>query len=122
MICSKGECKMNIEYCVDEIARYRKKKNSSSKSDRKSNHKHIYIESLFHVEGFCSVYIGEYCSICGKIGSLKHETIKDSRGYYIMLSDAEMREKYKAYDEFELENFIQKYIPIGEVENRGEDE
>lgn len=99
----------------NEIPVYKKRKESSvSHSKNKSKHKHVYMKSLFYVKGCSFIYLGEYCSICGKIGRLELPVEKDSLGYYTMLTDAQIHEKYKTYEEFELEDFTQKYIPIGE--------
>ena len=68
-----------LESHVDEPIRHRRKRPSDvSKSNRKSKHKHEYVECLLVTEegfaGHCSkmLFSGTYCEICGKIGDLKY--------------------------------------------------
>ena len=63
----------------DDISKYLKQKESNiSKSNRKSKHKHQYKECLiqfpiaFTGKTFINTKLYGYCSICGKIGSVKN--------------------------------------------------
>lgn len=95
-----------------EIPKYKKSKKSNiSKSNHKSKHKHQYEECLIQYD---STFVGKinrltgltgYCTICGKIGSVKngkYETElehlrKERQGdskFYVFISDEEIYERY----------------------------
>ena len=70
-----GDNKMSNNY-NDDITKYRKKKESNvSKSNKKSKHKHNYVECFiiydFPFNGKISkmINLSSYCDVCGKIGS-----------------------------------------------------
>ena len=96
----------------NEIPKYLKSTESDvSKSNRKSKHKHQYEECLIQYE---STFVGKtrrhtilnaYCTICGKIGSVKNgrceaelEHLRKSRQgnskSYVFISDEEIYERY----------------------------
>jgi hypothetical protein len=95
-----------------EIPKYKKSKKSNiSKSNHKSKHKHQYEECLIQYD---STFVGKinrhtgltgYCTICGKMGSVKNgkyeteleqlrkERQSDSK-FYVFISDEEIYERY----------------------------
>lgn len=98
-----------------EIPKYKKSKKSNiSKSNHKSKHKHQYEECLIHYD---STFVGKinrytrltgYCTICGKIGSVKNgkyeteldeleQLRKERQGdskFCVFISDEEIYERY----------------------------
>ena len=83
-----------------EIPKHRKKKQSStSKSGKKSKHKHEYKEVvLIHND---KPHWATVCKICGKIGDLH-------------FFEDEVFEKYKDLEKIEIESVFQKYVPISQ--------
>lgn len=95
-----------------DIPKYLKQtKSNTLKSNRKSKHKHQYEECLiqypiaFAGRTFISTKLYGYCSICGKIGSVKNgkykaelEQLKKSRqgnnNFLITISGEEIYERY----------------------------
>lgn len=96
----------------NETPKYFKQKESNiSKSNRKSKHKHHYKECLIQ---YPITFIGRthictrldgYCTICGKIGSVKNgkyeteleQLRKERQGdskFYVFISDEEIYERY----------------------------
>lgn len=96
----------------NEIPKYLKSTESNiSKSNRKSKHKHHYEECLIQYD---STFVGKinrhtgltrYCTICGKIGSVKNgkyeteleQLRKERQGdskFYVFISDEEIYERY----------------------------
>lgn len=73
----------NIE---NDISKYQKKKKSSTS---KSKHKNGYIDCLVIEENKHELlpYKGSYCKICGKIDSVKLETILEDECYRMLTSD-----------------------------------
>lgn len=61
---------------MDEIPKYRKRKQQKSKSSKRSDHKHVYEKSiLIHLSCFgdhaiTGFYWTTHCSVCGRIGDL----------------------------------------------------
>lgn len=103
---------MNVE--ENEVAKHIKKKESNtSKSCKKSKHKHVYKDCVFYPDnlGLENASIGTYCSICGKIGSVKHPTIKSDIGYRVLTADEVLKE-YEGLPVFELQDWFQKYVCI----------
>nr|DAG52820.1 MAG TPA: hypothetical protein [Caudoviricetes sp.] len=96
----------------NEIPKYKKKmKSNTSKSNRKSKHKHHYEECLIHYKfsfgnkNCIRTKLSSYCTICGKIGDRfkkDKSIVKDfcrkvdtSIGEcYAIISDEELYEKY----------------------------
>lgn len=95
-----------------EIPKYKKSKKSNiSKSNHKSKHKHQYEECLIQ---YYSTFVGKtnrytrltgYCTICGKIGSVKNgkyeteleQLRKERQGdskFVVFISDEEIYERY----------------------------
>ena len=95
-----------------EIPKYKKSKKSNiSKSNQKSKHKHQYEECLIQYD---SIFVGKinrhtrltgYCTICGKIGSVKNgkyeteleQLRKERQGdskFYVFISGEEIYERY----------------------------
>lgn len=96
----------------NEIPKYKKSKKSNiSKSNHKSKHKHQYEECLIQYD---STFVGKinrhtrltgYCTICGKIGSVKNGKYKaeleqleksrqDNSNFLIAISGEEIYERY----------------------------
>ena len=100
------------EHQDHDIPKYLKQTESNiSKSNRKSKHKHQYEECLiqypiaFAGRTFISTKLYGYCSICGKIGSVKNGKYKaeleqleklrqDNSNFLIAISDEEIYERY----------------------------
>ena len=82
----------------NEIPKHRKKKQSStSKSGKKSKHKHEYKEVvLIHND---KPHWATVCKICGKIGDLH-------------FFETEVLEKYKDLEKYYIDDIWQKYVPI----------
>ena len=103
-----------------ETPKYRKHKESNvSKGNRKSKHKHTYVPAIFHYlyvgplgNKHDNYAVGQYCSLCGKIGKYQKAFEKTPDGFYRRPSDEEILEKNKDLEIFEVENFFQKYINI----------
>lgn len=103
---------------ADETGRYKKRTASDvSKIKNKSKHKHQYINVLISVRPSNSLYIGEICTVCGKIKDLKLATSRieiNEKIYSRMLTDEETREKYKGLKEYHIDNLLQKYVKFEE--------
>ena len=96
----------------NEIPKHLKQKESNiSKSNRKSKHKHQYEECLiqypiaFAGRTFINTKLYGYCTICGKIGSVKNRKYKaeleqleksrqDNSNFLIAISGEEIYERY----------------------------
>ena len=114
--------KENIK--MDEVGKYHPKKQSNtSKSNKKSKHKHIYKACLFEDYSFerlePRLYIGTYCSVCGKIGNRTSPTIryydeKFGRNVIRMLNYEEIMTSYPDLPEFRLDDFFQKCVTLSE--------
>lgn len=121
---------MNKQYQTEnEIPKYLKQKESNtSKSNRKSKHKHQYKECLiqYHLSRSTQIYISlySYCTICGKIGDRFKEDksiVKDYRRTvdtpigkcYSLITDEELYEKY--HDKllvFFVKDILGKYVDL----------
>ena len=103
---------------TDETGKYKKHTDSDvSKSKNKSKRKHQYVNVLISVEPSNSLYVGEICTICGKIKDLRLTTGKTEINGKIccrMLTNEETREKYKGLREYHIDNFLQKYVKLEE--------
>lgn len=94
----------------NEIPKYRKKMN---KTITKSKHKHIYEACLLYDMKSKYYYKGEYCSICGKIGNWGIETKRNDMGLIQMLSQEELKQKYKDCQVKEIINIAKvKYVSL----------
>ena len=96
------------------VPKYRKKKESNtSKSNKKANHKHEFIDCLLIDEKHNNPHKSSYCKICGKIdGVCLLETEKTNSGYRKMLSNEEIFEKYKDLPQFRVNSVFDKYVSI----------
>lgn len=95
-----------------EIPKYRKKKQSKSKSANKSDHKHQY-ENCLLVDDENRPHKAEYCKICGKINNVKaFETERIDGGRFRMLTDDEVFQKYKDLEQFQVKDMWDKYVSI----------
>ena len=89
----------------------KKKPSTTSKSNKKSNHKHIYNDCLFIVND--RPYKGMYCKICGKISSIKiYEFVRNTSGFLGIMNQDEVYEKYKNLEQIKIENIFQKNIVL----------
>lgn len=124
----------------NEIPKYLKQKESNtSKSNRKSKHKHQYEECLiqypitFAGKTHISTKLYGYCSICGKIGSVKNGKSKaeleqleksrqDNSNFLIAISGEEIYERYhNRLPVFYIEDSFADYVVL-ERENNLEGE
>lgn len=84
-----------------------------NKTIKKSKHKHIYETCLLYDMKLKYYYKGEYCSICGKIGSWGMETKRNDMGLIQVLSQEELRQKYKDCKVKEIINIAKvKYVSL----------
>ena len=123
-----------------EIPKYKKSKKSNiSKSNHKSRHKHQYEECLiqypiaFAGRTHISTKLTGYCTICGKIGSVKNgkfkaelEQLEKSRqgnnNFLITISGEEIYERYhNKLPIFYIEDSFADYV-IVERENNSKGE
>ena len=96
----------------NDIPKHRKKKQSStSKSGKKSKHKHEYKEVLLiHND---KPHWATICKICGNIGDLHFfETESYRDGMWRQLDYDEVFEKYKDLENIVIDDIWQKYVPI----------
>ena len=102
-----------MENINNEIPKYIKKKESSvSKSKVKSKHKHEYVDCLL-VKDNDRPYKATYCKICGKIGNINFfETERTENGYFRILDNDEVFEKYKDLERFYIDDVWQKYVVL----------
>lgn len=120
----------------NEIPKYKKSKKSNiSKSNHKSKHKHQYEECLIQYD---STFVGKinrhtrltgYCTICGKIGSVKNgkykaelEQLKKSRqgnnSFLIAISGEEIYERYhNKLPVFYIEDPFADYVVLEKENN-----
>lgn len=120
----------------DEIPKYLKQKESNtSKSNRKSKHKHQYEECLiqypiiFAGKTFINTKLYGYCSICGKIGSVKNGKYKaeleqseksrqGNNSFLIAISGEEIYERYhNKLPIFYIENSFADYVVLEKENN-----
>lgn len=94
----------------NEIPKYKKK---SNKTIKKVKHKHIYETCLLYDIKSTYYYKGAYCTICGKIGNWGMETKQNDSGLVQMLSQDELKQKYKGCKVKEVINISKvKYVSI----------
>lgn len=96
---------------INEIPKYRKKKNSStSKAKEKAKHKHEYEDCLFITRGWDIPLKAEYCKICGKIGDIHFfNTVPCGNHCCRMMTAEEMYEKYKDLPIVHIDDITAKY-------------
>lgn len=106
----------------NEVPKHIKKKESSvSKSEKKSKHKHEYVDCLL-IEKDGRPHKATYCKICGKINKDKFlEADRCDDGFYRLLHDDEIFEKYKDLEKIYVEDIWQKYVVIDKESNEVED-
>lgn len=119
-----------------EIPKYKKSKKSNiSKSNHKSKHKHQYEECLIQYD---STFVGKinrhtrltgYCTICGKIGSVKNgkyeteleQLRKERQGdskFYVFISGEEIYERYhNKLPVFYVKNSFADYVILKREDN-----
>lgn len=94
----------------NEIPKHRKKIN---KTIKKSKHKHIYKICLLYDTKSKYYYKGSYCTVCGKIGNWGMETKRNEMGSIQMLSQEELKQKYKDCEIKEITNISKvKYVQL----------
>ena len=119
-----------------EIPKYKKSKKSNIlKSNHKSKHKHQYEECLIQYD---STFVGKinrhirltgYCTICGKIGSVKNgkyeteleQLRKERQGdskFYVFISGEEIYERYhNKLPVFYVKNSFADYVILKREDN-----
>ena len=103
----------------NEVPKYRKKKNNSSKSEKKSNHKHEYKDCLVlgRKNWGNQHYIPtlrEYCVLCGKLGR-KWELPNIKTGNTYQYLDADEAIKKYSYLQIFYANYLDDYVNLDEV-------
>lgn len=107
----------NMDKLEDSIAKYRKKKNSdTSKSCKKSDHKHKSIEVLLYNAERGKHNRAKICAICGKVQVLHYfetESVDTRdltrRGRRVLVED-EVYERYKHLPIFNISKSLDDYI------------
>ena len=98
----------------DEEIKYKRRKESNvSKSNKKSNHKHVYEDCLLLDEKYKSVHKAQYCKICGKINHIKFFDFSplENEKFLQLLSNDERLEKYKDLKHFKVKDiFNEKFV------------
>lgn len=106
-----------------EVAKHRKKKNNSSRSDKKSSHKHDYHYCItVHSYNWTDknyAHRRKYCVLCGKINF--HRNIMDSFNDYredetLTSEESALREKYPDLPVFHIKNFLSDYVDLSEIQ------
>lgn len=101
-----------IENYDEDVKHKRKKESNTSKSNKKSNHKHIYEDCLL-IENNKYVYKVQYCTICGKRNNTKWFDFSplENEKFLQLLSNDEKLEKYKDLKRFEVKDiFKEKFV------------
>ena len=107
---------------TNEVAKHRKKKNNSSRSEKKSDHKHEYHDCIvLYIYNWADRYYTrreKYCVICGKIN--EHRNFNESfNDYYIDCSlngdENSFKEKYPDLPVFHLKN-TGSYVDLQEAQ------
>ena len=96
----------------NEIPKYRKRKSSASKAECRADHKHNYETCLLIREN--NPYPAKYCTICGNLYDEDYLPSEKSNGYYRMLTDGEIYEKYKGVRQFIVKDFKTKFVNLSE--------
>ena len=100
---------------IDEVAKYKKKKNNSSRSEKKARHKHKYQDCfiVYKFNGSDKDYIHkwQYCEVCGKINV--HERTQFF-GYDYNNSD--IIAKYPELPVFHLNKYTDDYVNLQEAQ------
>lgn len=104
----------------DDIPKYKKK--STRRPPKKSKHKHIYKDCLLKSkiafkyntgERIVNLRLGNYCTICGKIGKLTIPTIEGrNSSFRKILTNDMILESYKDLEIFEIDDFCDKYVTL----------
>lgn len=105
--------------CIDnEIPKHKKK--SIKKSPQKCKHKHISKECL--LTSGKNIVRAEYCTICGKIlNKYYSESIPSENRCCRMMSDEEIKEKYKYLDTFIIDDaFRIKFLKVDIIKTERE--
>lgn len=121
----------------NETPKYLKQKESNiSKSNRKSKHKHYYEECLiqypitFAGKTHICTRLDGYCTICGKIGSVKNgkyetelEQLRKSRQgnskFCVFISDEEIYKRYhNKLPVFYIEDSFADYVVLEREKNK----
>ena len=104
---------------INEIAKHRKKKNNSSKSDKKSDHKHEYQDCLLMCKYNWSdeyyVHKDQYCIVCGKINAHYYQAF----GEYVQDIDKDndtIITKYPNLPVFHLQKYTDDYVNLQEAQ------
>ena len=105
----------------DDIPKYKKK--STRHPPKKSKHKHTYEDCLLKIKIVLKyntgerivnrLHLGNYCTICGKIGNITIPTIEGRDNSFRKISPNDMiLEDYKHLEIFEIDDFCDKYVTL----------
>lgn len=106
-----------------EVAKYRKKKNNSSRSEKKADHKHEYKDCIIsYTYNWADRYFahrGQYCVACGKING--HRSTIDRFSIYsdyrdVGSDESGLREKYPELPVFHLRSYLDDYVNLQEAQ------
>jgi hypothetical protein len=95
----------------------KKKDSNTSKSKKKSNHKHKYADCLLICKN--NPHKAKYCTECGKIANVKVFETKptDGEGHYrVQLTSEEVFERYKGMKQIYVNSIWDKFVPIDNSE------
>jgi hypothetical protein len=108
---------------IDEVAKYKKKKNNSSRSEKKADHRHEYEDCIVsYTYDWADRHYTcreRYCVICGKIN--EHRKFNESfTDHYIDSSlngdESSFREKYPDLPVFHLNKYTDGYVNLQEAQ------
>lgn len=98
-----------------EIAKHRKKKNNSSRSEKKADHKHEYKDCIVTYKHYWSdkyfAHTSQYCIVCGKLNG--HRSFIGSD--WLSGFKEEVVSKRPDLPVFYLEKFTDDYVNLQEA-------
>ena len=89
---------------MDEVARYRKKKPQTSKSEKRSDHKHLYEKSITvrysYIDGEITGFNwSTHCSVCGRLGDFNIQDDDFRKPEYVGKARMWCRDMFLSLDE-----------------------
>lgn len=104
---------------IDEVAKYKKKKNNSSRSEKKADHKHEYqyclISCKYNWSNKNYIHKDQYCVICGKVNAHYHQSfveyLKD-----VDKSNSDIIAQYPELPVFHLDKYTDDYVDLQEAQ------
>lgn len=104
-----------------EIAKYRKKKNNSSRSEKKADHKHEYHDCLvvykYNWSNKDYIHRQQYCVVCGKINTHYSWSIAEMFQDIAYDEKGIMLDKYSDLPVFHLNNHNNDYVNLQEAQS-----